>query len=348
MTCKYVLKQWLYLFRITKNNLEFMGASNEKFIAPIKEKPLLDFVTQPRTEVEIKGWLVHNQQHWNFDALFNSGLITEIFIDKDHINAPNHSFYSAIGGKDFDALIKSKTILIIGEGSISQNLIYLLAKSEIGKVILVSEGRVSQQDISTQALYDFSDFNKLKSEIIPEKVSKFSHTKVVVYSEKISKELLEKISNEHSIDLVITNTLASVNEKLLTYNLFTKIKSTPTLNVGFLNCIILLGPLLIKESKYYEEQLLIHSDFKFSSLEKETISPIPFASAILAANQTWFEILKFWMNNLDYKAETLDAVLNIDVLTSHRHITSLPKEEICSTQSDLLFVQNKSDDKKRI
>ncbi len=101
--------------------------------------------------------------------------------------------------------LKNKKILIVGLGALGSNIVNLLVREGIEKLILIDRDFVEYKDLLTSPLYDLSDakINKPKVIAVKEKIKKLSkEAKIETYFENFSPEFIKNFDFK-KIDLIL-------------------------------------------------------------------------------------------------------------------------------------------------
>ncbi len=111
-----------------------------------------------------------------------------------------------IGEKGFQKL-RNSCVLIAGVGGLGTVVSEILVRIGVGKLILVDNGIIDEPDLNRQFFYSYSDLGKFKVDVAKNKLEKIFPRKispeVIVYNEKITKNLINKILNSNNVNAII-------------------------------------------------------------------------------------------------------------------------------------------------
>lgn len=330
---KWTLNQGLTIFGSSRHKIILIGNSQRRFIVPKTEEKLLDYLaTGLKSEKEIREWMMLNQHQWTFETLIKSGILTEYFTDPNDRNAKEDVFYNLLEcGDSFKDEIKSKTVLVVGAGSIGNNMIQCFSRINIKKIIVIDNDVVKTSNLNSQIFFDTEDVNKNKVNTIKEKVKRYSETEIIEIDMHIESERqLELIKNSNQIDFVILAANSDIRMSKWCYDVFSK-NGIPVTTCGFIGTLMVSGPILNSKSKQLEEEYKnIDSIHLMNKNFENSIAPASIFMSSYISSYTATEILKFWTKK--WKPETYNSRICIDFLEWRKQTFSLNAEK--SWQSD--------------
>ena len=93
--------------------------------------------------------------------------------------------------------LKSSTALVIGAGGIGSSLLFLLASSGVGKILLFDKDIIKRHNLARQILYEEEDIGSFKGEVVLKRLKKLNpYIEIVWYKEFFEKKhlpLLEEV-----------------------------------------------------------------------------------------------------------------------------------------------------------
>lgn len=104
-------------------------------------------------------------------------------------------------GKEGQRKLKKSIITILGMGALGTTVAEILTRSGIGKIKLIDRDIVESSNITSQALYNLNDINKLKVEAAKEKLEKINNeTKIETYPEDLDHDNVELLNSDLILD----------------------------------------------------------------------------------------------------------------------------------------------------
>ena len=86
--------------------------------------------------------------------------------------------------------ISSSKVFIVGAGGLGSPIADLLCRAGVGEIGIIDHDKVSLSNLNRQTLYNSSDINKFKVEILKQKLKKINPlVKVNVFKKKLIKKI---------------------------------------------------------------------------------------------------------------------------------------------------------------
>lgn len=99
--------------------------------------------------------------------------------------------------------LKNACVMVVGIGGVGSYAVEALARSGIGKIILVDKDKVVTSNLNRQIHATYSTIGKIKTEVMKERIQSYnSECEIIEYPYFYSKELNQELF-KHDIDFVI-------------------------------------------------------------------------------------------------------------------------------------------------
>tara|TARA_B100000073_G_scaffold344499_1_gene351439 strand:+ start:1216 stop:1965 length:750 start_codon:yes stop_codon:yes gene_type:complete len=96
--------------------------------------------------------------------------------------------------------ISSSKVFIVGAGGLGCPIADLLCRSGVGEIGIIDHDKISLSNLNRQILYDTSDINKFKVEVLKHKLKKInSLVKVNIFRKKIDKKNIDNLISKYEI-----------------------------------------------------------------------------------------------------------------------------------------------------
>ncbi len=96
--------------------------------------------------------------------------------------------------------ISSSKVFIVGAGGLGSPIADLLCRAGVGEIGIIDHDKVSLSNLNRQTLYNSSDINKFKVEILKQKLKKINPlVKVNVFKKKIDKKNIDSLISKYGI-----------------------------------------------------------------------------------------------------------------------------------------------------
>lgn len=132
-------------------------------------------------------------------------LFVERYPDTKGIYSRSLSFYYRNNIGNIPTILAEKKALVLGCGGIGSHVAWNLTVLGVGNIVLVDYDKIEVSNLNRQLLYDITDLNKYKTEILKEKLQKINPlVKIHVVNERIdSEETLDKIVADYNPDVIV-------------------------------------------------------------------------------------------------------------------------------------------------
>lgn len=96
--------------------------------------------------------------------------------------------------------ISSSKVFIIGAGGLGCPIADLLCRAGVGEIGIIDHDKVSLSNLNRQTLYNSTDINKFKVEVLKRKLKKVNpFVKINIYRKKINKKNINNLISKYHI-----------------------------------------------------------------------------------------------------------------------------------------------------
>ncbi len=298
------------IFSLGEKHIIGYGSMQESFTEEVYNSiyELLKYVSEPKKKEEIIDFIKKkNISEEIFELCLSKKYITDnpwvILNDKDSVDYKNRLYVDCSYAKSETILerIRDSILINIGCGGIGNYLMYAYASFLPKKIIMIDGDVVSESNLNRQIFFDLSDVNRLKCDVLKEKLEKrFKMVQYEAYSRfadaNVLREILDKVKGEDIIVTISGDSNTTVRE-------CTRIAAEygiPCLNIGYLNDFSVIGPFYIPNYSACPFCVDLGADYEdngFSELEEFNSfyrAPSSFMNSSMASAMAMTDILHYF------------------------------------------------------
>lgn len=308
---KYELNRALSIRKYQNKNQIVLGQTSQKSYAIEFSNELekyLQFSQEPFSISESILFLIELGMCEEDASEFTKDLISKnILIETNSADYryDRHNLYFSFENKicqNYESILKSKKIMVLGCGGIGSNCAQMLAASGIGSLVLVDPDIIEISNLPRTLLFNEEHLGHYKVEIAKEQIlKKQSDIKIFTCKESLQNTNIAKFAHQYfdTNFIILSGDSPNIHESA---ELLSKKIKAPIINAGYVDMLGVVGPIIEPDTRSFfgRENALYNFEFGKelnSKLQAPSYGPLNFLVSSITVN----EILRYL---LGYKIET--------------------------------------------
>ena len=121
-------------------------------------------------------------------------------LNKNYLNRYSRQIVLKNVGLSGQKKISSSKVFIVGAGGLGSPVVDLLCRAGVGEIGIIDHDKVSLSNLNRQTLFNSSDINKYKVQVLKQKLKKINPlVKINIFNKKIDKKNINYFISKYQI-----------------------------------------------------------------------------------------------------------------------------------------------------